>query len=758
MTVIQMATALTLKEQVKNDITQEDLAEKLRSEAWDIAHMEREVERAVRSIHNVIRSGHALALGFSSGKDSTLCLCLLLHALREAQSEGLPIPPCRIFSADTRVENPEVTRLMGQAADSVATFSQEHGLDIEIEICRPTDYEDYLTRVLSGRALPAMPWTSGNCTDWLKLTPVRRAQRVFKEQARAAGWRMPVTITGVRADESARRANNMSSRGEASDVLSIQRKDGSFTTIPNDGGVNSQAEDMGDHLTLALIAHWPTASVFRYLQGAGTDKTWPGYQADFEDLLEFYSDAATGACTVVDNPYAAGRKRSGCSARSGCHTCLKVGQEDKGAQQLALSPKYPYYENLARFRDALGVYSCDLSKRNWMGRTLDPETGTIGVFPNTLHPEAAEELLRMYLSMDRMERDRARKRTKAMEEKSAKFQQAGLTFNDPWPHLNEPQFTAMSLRQILVLTACCAREDFGAPLWPIRAWMDVMLKGELTTIPEVDRDRIRPPKMPKTRYIQVSQSMFERAWGLDNPLEIASKFDGDMVEPIAVGDQISAGDDDAVAFWMMDELPRLFASHPASNAALLGHMIRWGVIQVSSRQWSFCDYKARQHAAMKACDIPTVAQEADLANLHLLESAADAPGWESHKSEERVNPDDAFSETYRRALNLALSRSMGWSVKDDEWQSTVNRLRYWRSRVSSESVKQIEQQSGDVIAQVEKALQSGDKDAAQAIALTGLGSHAMLHAHIVDWSSVCCESALRIDHPAMRSEQLAMNF
>ena len=69
------------------------------------------VDRAMRSIEQVLKDGFTAVVAFSSGKDSSVTANLTLNAAINVIREGLTCPPVVISHSDTTVESPVVRAL-----------------------------------------------------------------------------------------------------------------------------------------------------------------------------------------------------------------------------------------------------------------------------------------------------------------------------------------------------------------------------------------------------------------------------------------------------------------------------------------------------------------------------------------------------------------------------------------------------------------------------------------------------------------------
>lgn len=744
-------------------------AARIQASAWDTETLNAEYERGVSSVVRLLESGIPVSLAMSGGKDSTLCGILMMEGLRRfVRTHGAAAtPPARVFSANTNVENPEIVRLQRDAKVNMSAMANQLGIDFDFIIASPTDYEDYMVRVLSGRALPVLPWTNGNCTDWLKLTPTSRAYGAFARQLESMHLAPPVTLTGVRNDESSRRANNMQKRGEDNASISLQHPDGTFTRIPNDGSSESlhALESSTGRATLALISHWPTGSVFVALERAGLPpdhpRALPSYQKDFSDLLDFYGASSSGQCMTVTDPQAQARVTSGCSARSGCYVCLKVGESDKGAEQLANYEQYSYYRPLNHFRNVLGVWTCKLEHRNWMGRTINKALGALEVFPNSLNPQACDQLLRMFLTVGAREQQRAETRRQLITEKAndpaakaqrEKLRAAGvpieIEFQDKAPHLSEPQFETLNLRQILVLTATTARENFGPPLWPIRAWIDVMVKGKFTDMPVVDTADIKPVAIPPKRYIPIEQNVFDFAWGFRDPIQCMVGFDDDGYIQTD-GHLIEAGDPTAVAFWLRDELPGLLKDPRLGNGQLLIKMARWGAVGLSERMQAFCDAKLKQLALMESQGIPSTLSQAE-AQKYPLEITPQP--W-MKVVDENASPLARYQRAYRHLFDQSLRVSAGLKVNEHGYRSAERSAAILRRRVPADQVQALHDAYAAGVEALESAVAGQSGADVESVAIEHLGETALFHARKINFETLWAMKPLDLTPPGTRPEQ-----
>lgn len=250
-------------------------------------------------------------------------------------------------------------------------FAKTHGLPLEIHVTQPALNSGFAMRVISGRALPSFPQTSGDCTISLKIQPLTKRRKQIAELA--GGVHNVVTCIGTRAEESTTREINTVVRGESD-----------FETWFGPEGDER----------LSPLLTWTSSDVWTYLgeAAAGMHLAY----SDFRLLMEFYADAGGSSCVVVADMRAAATSKP-CGARSGCYTCLRT--KDRSAEQMIQQnpERYPYLVPLLEFRNYFEATQWDFSLRNWVGRTIDAE-GYIKIRPDVYSPEMCQRLLRYALA------------------------------------------------------------------------------------------------------------------------------------------------------------------------------------------------------------------------------------------------------------------------------------------------------------------------------------------------------------------------
>lgn len=342
------------------------------------ASMTDKAERAVRTIKGLLREGWHFLCATSMGKDSSVMTAIFLRALREVVEEDGKAPFCIVVTSNTGIEQPEMDRYAMEAARQVQTYITEHSLPARMDVVKPNLSNNYLVSILGGRTVANLPDGGAKCSDMMKVAPItRHKKQVFKE----FGKEKVCTLIGKRLDESAHRRAGMLARDESATTPTLNER--------------------GEYI-LSPIMHFTTDDVFEFI-GYARNKMTESYST-FERLLETYRGANAGECEL--NIYAAGKSnKTGCSARTGCSLCLRVGT-DASMENFLKDPKHAYMRGLNDLREYIAATHYDPARRNWISRTTNAD-GTITISPVAYSPEHCIDLLKMVLSLDAEERDAA---------------------------------------------------------------------------------------------------------------------------------------------------------------------------------------------------------------------------------------------------------------------------------------------------------------------------------------------------------------
>ncbi|CAN7784511.1 hypothetical protein LJR175_008408 [Variovorax sp. LjRoot175] len=416
---------------------------------------------AMRVISGLMDSGSPAVIGWSSGKDSSVLVSLVLTVAVERRKSGLAVPPMLVVHTDTGVESPAVRLLADGELAKMADYARANGLPLQIRVGKPSLYTSWPVRVIGGRALPSFPTGNRDCSkDWKVDSGNRLMDEVFAELRKDKTAAQPVVMTGVRLDESAAREANIRARGESASEIWTNAK---------------------GRLGLSPIIHWSADDVFEYLgyASAGMIETY----SDFSETLQFYRDAGGSSCAVVGDmrmAEAASEQKGGCGARSGCWACVAVGKDKSAEQMIESDPeRYGFMRSLNRLRNFIANTQYDFDSRNFLGRTIDAD-GNVAVGADVYSPTMLDRLLRYTLTAQVREQAAAR--------------QLGIP----------PRFTIMGFRELVAIDAQWSMYGIHKPFHALKIFFEVM-DGKLSDPP------ITGP-LPRTPVPKYGKVHVGRAW------------------------------------------------------------------------------------------------------------------------------------------------------------------------------------------------------------------------------------------------------
>lgn len=435
-----------------------------------------------------------IRVALSGGKDSSVVMALVINAARRRAQAGAPVAPIHVTSADTGVESPEVMAQVAAIHRSLHTYADTLGIELHLHTTQPNPMERWWPRMLAGRKLPAYAGAQADCTTDLKIKPQQRLAKRIADDLRANGWPEMVTLTGLRTSESVRRSAHMAERGDHASVV-----------------VNGM---------LAPIANWTDAMVFDFL-GDATERKFPH---DWAGLLKFYADASS-ECVLAPDPVLAATA-SRCGTRSGCFVCQQVA-DDHSAAVLSEQQGYEHLQPLVRLNRFLRAIRWDFSRRYWLGRNIDPLTGHLVVHPNCFNFETCDQLLRMLLTLDCEEHERAQSVADAL--------QSGALPDTPRNRrMAEPQFTNLTFDDVVMIDYLRSIDGFGPEHSALLAFQDVVLDGQRFPVPEMDP--MPRQALPAPRYVALDAAAL-RAYdtGLRDVDAMFAEVDDPLVEDAVSG-------------------------------------------------------------------------------------------------------------------------------------------------------------------------------------------------------------------------------
>lgn len=502
---------------------------------------EGEIEEKIvkaKAILKWLMSTHRTAFSTSFGKDSSTTLGLAMAAAAELVREGRPVQPFVVLTCDTKVENPLITQLAQGELVKVRAWIERFGLPGSAHVATPSLANEFAVSILGGRALPSMAGHKRDCTTSWKTEPLNRLRKRLLGRNKLAAGQFVVSVTGVRRAESTVRAGNLAKRAESADQLVQTNTDGNVAIAP--------------------IIEWSYDEVFTYLGmcSNGLEETY----SDFKRVIEIYREA-TGECVIAGSD--SSRTASACGSRTGCYTCLAV-KNDRSMDQMVQEPHNAFMRPLAAFRRFLANTFHDLSRRTWVGRTID-KNGYIRFAVDGYSPAMLQELLRYALTIDIEER-----------EASARL---GIA----------PRFQIVSMEALLAISAHWSLQGFSRPYLALRIYRDIE-RGARYQIPDVPE----APKVeiPPARYIHVGRGWDEGhafmytglrdvmidafgGGGCIGQREIVSKGEHRVIMDVANSDMFAI-DAEGAAMFMHFELDRVVDDWhgPAARPLLMeGHHV-----------------------------------------------------------------------------------------------------------------------------------------------------------------------------------------
>lgn len=270
-----------------------------------------------------LADGRPWVIGYSGGKDSTVTLQSVWHALNELPKEKLN-KPIYVISSDTFVESPPIVNHIKKSIDDINNSARVDKLPFQAHIVQPSIKETFWVNMI-GKGYPAPYNRFRWCTDRLKIEPANK----FITDA-VAKYGEVIVVLGVRKDESSNRAGSMNKRKMIGEQL-------------------TRHEELPNAFVFSPIEDWYTDEVWRYL--LTTSSPWGGNN---HELAALYKNGQDGECPLVID-----KDQPSCgNSRFGCWVCTVV-QRDKSMEAMITNGE-EWMRPLLDFR-------------NWLVETQDPE-------------------------------------------------------------------------------------------------------------------------------------------------------------------------------------------------------------------------------------------------------------------------------------------------------------------------------------------------------------------------------------------------
>jgi DNA sulfur modification protein DndC len=261
-------------------------------------------------------------IGFSGGKDSTVLLTLVWHALLKIRNiKSLPLHrPVYVVCNDTMVENPIITEYVFDVLNLIEKAAKQQDLPIFVKITTPKLEDSFWVNVL-GKGYPVPNNSFRFCTEKLKIKPT---SKFILDQLDEMGE--AIVLIGTRLDESANRAKS---------IRKHEIKGRRLSKHP----LNPNTYTYAPIIDLFLGEIWSIIN------------SWPSpWGFDNKRLFQIYSDASADdyECpTVVTD-----KNHSSCGqSRFGCWVCTVV-KEDKSMRAL-ITNGFEWLQPLLTYRNEL---------------------------------------------------------------------------------------------------------------------------------------------------------------------------------------------------------------------------------------------------------------------------------------------------------------------------------------------------------------------------------------------------------------------
>ncbi|MCX7569192.1 DNA phosphorothioation system sulfurtransferase DndC [Tumebacillus sp. DT12] len=235
-------------------------------------------------------------VGYSGGKDSTVIVQLVFHALSELPKEKLT-KKVYVISSDTLVETPLIISSISLTLKRIQEKALELGMPFETHKVRP-DAEKTFWASLIGKGYPSPRQKFRWCTDRMKIDP---ANKFILD--RVSEYGEVIMVLGVRDDESATRAQVMSSH-----------------TV--EGKTLMRHSTLNNAYVYAPIRDFTLDDVWSYL--LNEPSPWGN---DNHELMALYQNSQSGECPLIVDKEIKESAGSCGNSRFGCWVCTVVVQD-----------------------------------------------------------------------------------------------------------------------------------------------------------------------------------------------------------------------------------------------------------------------------------------------------------------------------------------------------------------------------------------------------------------------------------------------
>ena len=287
--------------------------------------MVEDLDKEVESVTGVIQELYASddmpwIIGYSGGKDSTVCVQLIWNALLRMPEDERK-KPVYVISTDTLVENPIVADWVTKSLEKMEAAAQKAKLPIRPRRLVPK-LEDRFWVNLIGKGYPSPRPRFRWCTERLKIqTATSFIQNLAETNGEA------IMVLGTRRAESAARAHSINKYAGSSREHLSRNADPKLSRV----------------WVYAPIVDWSNDDVWEYI---GTHENPWGVESD--DLITLYRGATEdNECPVIHD---SGTQSCG-DSRFGCYVCTMVAQDKSMHAMILNDESKAWMEPILTYRD-----------------------------------------------------------------------------------------------------------------------------------------------------------------------------------------------------------------------------------------------------------------------------------------------------------------------------------------------------------------------------------------------------------------------
>ncbi|EHD1697964.1 phosphoadenosine phosphosulfate reductase family protein [Vibrio vulnificus] len=346
-----------------------------------------------------------LVVSNSLGKDSSVTLLIALEAYRRAKTKNASFDkPLIVNTVDTLIEELPTQFYANYTIPQIKAYALRCGINLVYNQISPSRFNNWVFRYLGARKFFNNATRTGDCTDILKLAPMRKQMAKDKEHFKHYKF---VQLVGSRISESSRRSGNMNKSGLKSRTMEL---------------LYSKIASTPDHVSIsyAPIRNWDADDVFTCLRLAGDDamikianmQPIPSFQPHAGLLLEIYGDATTPDTCQINISDEGDELSSSCGSakigRLGCSFCTIV-TENRSAINFSKKTRWSalHIESALRIRDYIFRLSMEPNARAFHARSIDFILNRVMLQQNTLRPKILERVYRLICQLTKDSYDTA---------------------------------------------------------------------------------------------------------------------------------------------------------------------------------------------------------------------------------------------------------------------------------------------------------------------------------------------------------------